>query len=103
MVINPNTSESMTKHIREALSIIKRPDTELTVVCAERGPETIDSAYHEYFAIPPTLDLVHKANREGYDAVIIAAFPVQGWSLQKRYQGFLSSVFKSQLFTWQPC
>jgi len=78
MVINPNTSASMTKHIREALSIIKRPDTELTVVCAERGPETIDSAYHEYFAIPPTLDLVNQANREGYDAVIIAAFPDPG-------------------------
>ncbi len=78
MVINPNTSESMTEHIREALKRIKRSDTELTVVCAEKGPETIDSAYHEVCTIPSTLDLVKKANQEGYDAVIIAAFPDPG-------------------------
>ena len=47
MVINPNTSESMTEHIREALMPIKRPDADLTVVCAERGPETIESDIKE--------------------------------------------------------
>jgi len=34
----------------------------------------IESNYDQAFAIPPTLMLVEKANREGYDAVIIAAF-----------------------------
>jgi allantoin racemase len=78
MVINPNTSVSMTQHIRQALNAVKRPDTELTVVCPDKGPETIDSAYHEFFTIPPTLGLVKKANDEGCDAVIIAAFPDPG-------------------------
>ena len=68
MVINPNTSESMTNHLREELKRIKRSDTELTVVCPDQGPETIESAYDEAYAIPPTLGLVKKANREGYDA-----------------------------------
>ena len=68
LVINPNTSVSMTDHIREALIPIKRKDTELTVVCPDRGPETIESAYDEAYAIPPTLELVSKANEEGYDA-----------------------------------
>ena len=30
-VINPNTSETMTDHIRTALESVKRPDTELSV------------------------------------------------------------------------
>jgi len=83
LVINPNTSESMTAHIRRALNRIKRPDTELTVVCAERGPETIESAYDEALAIPSTLDLVKKANREGYDAIIIACFSDPGLDAAK--------------------
>jgi len=83
MVINPNTSQSMTDHLRQELERIKRPDTELTVVCAERGPETIESAYDEAYAIPPTLDLVKKANREGYDAVILACFSDPGLEAAK--------------------
>jgi len=82
-VINPNTSVTMTDHIREELVRIKRPDTELTVVCPDKGPETIESAYDEAFAIPPTLDLVKKANQEGYDAVILACFSDPGLEAAK--------------------
>jgi len=77
-VINPNTSQTMTDHIRVALEAVKRPDTELTVTCPNRGPETIESAYDEAFAIPPTLRLVKKANEDGYDAVILACFSDPG-------------------------
>ena len=75
MVINPNTSTSMTDHMRRELTGIKRPDTELTVTCPDKGPVSIESAYDEALAIPPTLELVKQANREGYDAVILACFP----------------------------
>ena len=78
MVINPNTSQSMTNHLRLELDRIKRPDTQLTVVCPTKGPETIESAYEEAYAIPPTLELVKKANQEGYDAVILACFSDPG-------------------------
>ena len=83
MVINPNTSESMTNHIRKEVEKIKRPDTLLTVVCPDRGPETIESAYDEAYAVPPTLELVKKANREGYDAVILACFSDPGLEAAK--------------------
>jgi allantoin racemase len=83
MVINPNTSQSMTNHIREELNRIKRPDTELTVVCPERGPEVIESAYDEAHAIPPTLELVRKANEKKYDAVILACFADPGLTAAK--------------------
>jgi len=78
MVINPNTSKTMTDHIRKELSAIKRPETELTVLCPERGPDTIESAYDEAHAVPPTLELVKKANREGFHAVVIACFSDPG-------------------------
>jgi allantoin racemase len=73
-VINPNTSESMTDHIRRELEKVKRADTELTVVCPKHGPVSIESAYDEALAQPPTLELVRQANDEGYDAVILACF-----------------------------
>jgi allantoin racemase len=82
-VINPNTSESMTDHIREALMAVKRSDTELTVTCPSKGPDTIESAYDEAYAIPPTLELVKKANAEGYDAVILACFSDPGLEAAK--------------------
>ena len=73
-VINPNTSESMTDHIRRELEKIKRPDTVLTVVNPEHGPVSIESAYDEALAGPPTLELVRRANEEGYDAIVLACF-----------------------------
>ena len=78
MVINPNTSVSMTEHLERELVKIKREDTELTVTCPTKGPITIESAYDEALAVPPTLELVKKANDEGYDAVIIACFSDPG-------------------------
>lgn len=73
-VINPNTTESMTEHIRRELVKIKRPETELMVVNPEHGPVSIESVYDETLAGPPTLELVRQANQEGYDAIIIACF-----------------------------
>lgn len=78
MVINPNTSQSMTDHIRAEAELIKRADCQALVICPEHGPETIESAYDEAFAVPPTLELVGRANREGFDAVILACFSDPG-------------------------
>jgi len=78
MVINPNTSESMTKRLRIELNRFKRSTTSLTVVNPNTGPYSIECAYDEAYAVPPTLELVKKANEEGYDAVIIACFSDPG-------------------------
>jgi allantoin racemase len=82
-VINPNTSESMTDHVRRELEKIKRPDTALTVVNPEHGPVSIESAYDEALASAPTLELVRRANDEGYDAVILACFSDPGLDAAK--------------------
>jgi allantoin racemase len=73
-VINPNTSASMTQHIRRELETIKRADTELTVMNPEHGPEAIECARDEVMAGPALLELVARANAEGYDAIVLACF-----------------------------
>lgn len=68
----------MTDHLRHELERIKRTDTQLTVLCPDKGPESIESAYDEAQAIPPTLELVKRANQEGYHAVVLACFSDPG-------------------------
>lgn len=82
-VINPNASKSVTDHIRRELEKIKRQDTELTVICPEHGPVSIESAYDEMLAAPYTIELVKWANDEGYDAVILACFSDPGLDAAK--------------------
>ncbi len=78
MVINPNSSEEMTEHLERVLSQIKGEHTELTVTCPKGGPLAIESAYDEGLCLPGVLELVEKANREKYDAVILACFSDPG-------------------------
>lgn len=53
------------------LSQAASKETEIKVVSLDKGPASIESAYDEALAIPGILDLTLKAEREGYDAVII--------------------------------
>lgn len=78
MVINPNSSKQMTEHLEHVLMEIKNPDTELTVVCPPDAPDAIESAMDEAACTIPVLKLVEKANKEGYDACILACFSDPG-------------------------
>lgn len=77
-VINPNSSASVTRHIRRALEEVKRSDTELTVVNPDAGPISIESQYDRELVKPLVLDLVRQAGDEGYDAIVIACFSDPG-------------------------
>jgi allantoin racemase len=76
--VNPNTSTSVTEHLRRELDQVKSPSTELVVLNPSRGPASIESAYDEACAIVPTLECVVEAEREGYDAVVLACFSDPG-------------------------
>jgi len=65
LVINPNTSKSMTDHIRQELEQIKHADTELTVTCPDKGPETIESAYEKPMPFLPHWSWFEKQTRKG--------------------------------------
>ncbi|MEM6741971.1 MAG: aspartate/glutamate racemase family protein, partial [Pseudomonadota bacterium] len=48
--------------------------TVVSVVDVANGPASIESAYEEMIAIPPTLDLIMDVERQGFDAAIIGCF-----------------------------
>jgi len=74
LVLNPNTSATVTARIASAVTAVARPETDVTVAQVEHGPEALESYYDEALAAPYVLGAVEDANRQGYDAVIIAAF-----------------------------
>lgn len=78
LVINPNSSESVTNHLRTTLNSIKRSDCELTVINPDHGPVSIESSYDETLAAYHVMPLIKKANEDGYDAVILACFSDPG-------------------------
>lgn len=50
------------------------PGTVVSVVDVPEGPASIESVYEEMLAIPETLKGVSRAERDGFDAVIIGCF-----------------------------
>ena len=77
LVVNPNTSRSMTDRLRRELEAVKGPATELTVTNPSHGPASIENACDEAQAIPPALALIRQ-EAEGHDAVVIACFSDPG-------------------------
>lgn len=73
-IINPNTTLSMTQGIEKAAKEYARPDTEITVVSPEEGPEAIEGLYDEALAVPGVLKEIKKGIDDGYDGFIIACF-----------------------------
>jgi allantoin racemase len=74
LVLNPNTSETVTQRIAETAKKAAHPDTEIVVTGTPHGPESLESFYDEAIATPYILQSVKDANEAGYDAVINAAF-----------------------------
>jgi allantoin racemase len=73
-IINPNTSQEMTKSIGETGQAVARPGTEVFCVSPQFGPESIESYYDEFMAAPGTIEEVMKGDQEGCDAYIIACY-----------------------------
>ncbi|WP_028922271.1 aspartate/glutamate racemase family protein [Pseudonocardia acaciae] len=71
LMINPNTTESMTKAIDEAARAVAGPDTEIVTVQPRRGPRSIEGHLEEATAAVATLELMVE-RRTGYDAYVIA-------------------------------
>ncbi|UCF95963.1 MAG: aspartate/glutamate racemase family protein [Spirochaetaceae bacterium] len=74
LVLNPNTSKLVTKKIADAVNKVARKDVELVVEQIEHGPEALESYHDETLAYPYILEKVEKANAEGFNAIVLAAF-----------------------------
>ncbi|WP_265517297.1 aspartate/glutamate racemase family protein [Nitratireductor luteus] len=76
LVINPNTTASMTAKIGLAARYVAAPGTEIVAVNPEDGPPSIEGYYDEVVAIPGILTQMRKAPM--MDAYVIACFDDTG-------------------------
>lgn len=73
LVINPNTSEEMTRDIGEEARRYARPGTEIDVTSPSWGPRSIEGHYEEEIAAVATLEVIRERAAD-FDGVIIACY-----------------------------
>jgi allantoin racemase len=78
LVVNPNTSSSMTASIGAAARAVAAPSTEIVAVNPSSGPASIEGYFDEAFAVPGMLEEVLKGERAGAKGFVIACFDDTG-------------------------
>lgn len=78
LVINPNTTASMTATIAAAARAAAAPATEVIAVTSAMGPVSIEGFYDEAFAVPGMLAALRKGEADAADAAVIACFDDTG-------------------------
>jgi allantoin racemase len=73
LVINGNTFEPMTQGIDQSAQMAKHANTEIITAQPHSGPESIESYYDEYLAIPGVLEQVI-LHRDQVDGFVIACW-----------------------------
>lgn len=74
LVINPNTTESMTAAIAEECRKVAAPGTIIDAISPDFGPRSIETHTEDAIAAAATLDAVLQHRDSGYDAIIVACF-----------------------------
>jgi len=73
LVINPNTSEGMTRDIHEEAARYARSGTEIETTSPAWGPRSIEGHYDDIVAAAATLEVVRQRS-DDFDGVVIACF-----------------------------
>jgi allantoin racemase len=74
LLINPNSSVSMTEGIAEAVRAIAAPGTEIVAATPSFGPASIEGHYDEAVAAVGVLEQVRAHESQGIAGVLIACF-----------------------------
>src|SRR6476620_7415307 len=76
IVINPNTTASMTRLIGESARAVAAPGTRVTAVNPDMGPASIESHYDEALSVPGLLAEIARAQagEQAADGFVIACF-----------------------------
>ena len=77
ILINPNTTESMTTRMYEAVSPLLGTDVDLTALTAIYGAPSIEGYYDEVFAVPPMVEMLTPIADE-IDGVVVGCFDDTG-------------------------
>ncbi len=78
LVVNPNTTLSMTEKIGAAARAAAGGGTDITAVSPAMGPVSIEGYYDEAFAVPGLVEEVRKGEAAGYDGYVVACFDDTG-------------------------
>src|SRR5262245_23968757 len=78
LVVNPNTTASMTETIRRAAEKSAAPGTRIVAVNPPSGPESIEGFYDDALAVPGLLAEIAKGEAQGVAAHVIACFDDTG-------------------------
>ncbi|MFI0843743.1 aspartate/glutamate racemase family protein [Mesorhizobium sp. IMUNJ 23232] len=78
LVVNPNTTASMTEKIDAAACLAASPGTTVDAVTSTMGPVSIEGYYDEVFAVPGLLLEIARGERAGAQAAVIACFDDTG-------------------------
>ena len=78
LIVNPNTTGSMTEKIGAAGRGAASPGTEVVAVNPAMGPESIEGYYDEAFSVPGLLDEIRRGEVLGFDGYVIACFDDTG-------------------------
>ena len=76
LIVNPNTTSSMTETIGAAARAVANPGTEISAVTSAMGPVSIEGYYDEAFAVPGLIQAL--MNAPDADAAIVACFDDTG-------------------------
>ena len=77
LLINPNTTDSMTQKMGEASQSLLPADCELVAETAAYGPPSIEGYYDEVFSVPPMLEKIQQHNGS-VGGVIVGCFDDTG-------------------------
>lgn len=78
LIVNPNSTASMTDKIRAAARSVAAPGTDIIAVNPTDTPASIEGYADEALCVGPLLREVEKGAAEGADAVIVACFDDPG-------------------------
>ena len=78
LVVNPNTSASMTQRIGAAARAAAAPATEIIAVNPAYGPVSIEGYFDEAFAVPGMVEEIMKGEAGGAEAYVVGCFDDTG-------------------------
>ncbi len=78
LVVNPNTTVSMTGKIGAAARAVAAPGTAIVAVSPAIGPASIEGYYDEAFAVPGLIEEVRKGEALGFAGYVVACFDDTG-------------------------
>ena len=86
LIVNPNTTSSMTDTIGAAARAVAASGTEISTVTSSIGPASIEGFYDEAFAVPGLIQAL--LNAPDADAGIVACFDDTGLDAARSAVGF---------------